>query len=91
MQVLHHGSHSGNQSGAQASASRRDLEIALAEQGFIEDAGTLRFIQVRHPKWTSEQVARAAEFVLSGMELQKMVRDRMPDVSTHDMPPPDPF
>lgn len=36
------------------------------------------FIQARHPDWSHEQVAEGAEFVLTGMEIQRMIDDRRP-------------
>ena len=47
-------------------------------------------IRVRHPEWSAEQVARSAEFVLSGLDLQRLVDARRPiDCGTHCAPPPE--
>jgi hypothetical protein len=44
-------------------------------------------IKQRHPDWLPEKLAKSAEFVLSGMELQMMAQRRVPIFSIHDGPP----
>ena len=44
-------------------------------------------IRQRHPDWLPEKLAKSAEFVLSGIELQMMAQRRVPIFSIHDGPP----
>jgi len=45
------------------------------------------FIQTRHPDWSPEQVAEAAEFVLTGFDLEMMNEARRPiSDGTHESP-----
>jgi hypothetical protein len=47
-------------------------------------------IQVRHPDWTAERIARSAEFVLTGFDLQRLIDARRPEgCGTHCTPDPE--
>ena len=62
--------------------------IAYCKAERLRATATLTgLIKQRNPDWALEKLARSAEFVLAGLELEMITQERIPVFATHDGPP----